>query len=44
MVTLLMVRRSDVDEANDDVVVEEERRPKPRAPCRVRNMASATLR
>lgn len=41
-VALLMVRRSDALEeaASDDDV----RRPKPRAPCRVRNMASATLR
>ncbi len=42
-VALLMVRRSDALEeavSDDDDV----RRPKPRAPCRVRNMASATLR
>lgn len=42
VVALLMVRRSD---ALEEVVSDDDvRRPKPRAPCRVRNMASATLR
>jgi len=42
VVVVVNVRRSDA--LDDDAASDEVRRPKPRAPCRVRNMANATLR